>query len=109
MKWLSLPRRTWARAGAPRLASFWSRTGGDLSLGRFIDLSRDGAAVPSGPADGRAICTGPVRLGAVAGGRERAHSSAVEHSPYKRGVAGSNPAAPTTFRLVRGTNSDLDR
>ena len=28
-------------------------------------------------------------------GRTRAHSSVVEHSPYKRGVAGSNPAAPT--------------
>src|SRR5207248_3210631 len=30
----------------------------------------------------------------VAGSRAR--SSAGEHSPYKRGVAGSNPAAPTT-------------
>jgi hypothetical protein len=25
----------------------------------------------------------------------RAHSSVVEHSPYKRGVTGSNPVAPT--------------
>jgi alkylation response protein AidB-like acyl-CoA dehydrogenase len=27
----------------------------------------------------------------------RAHSSVVEHSPYKRGVTGSNPVAPTRF------------
>src|SRR5262249_22618733 len=26
---------------------------------------------------------------------DRAHSSVVEHSPYKRGVTGSNPVAPT--------------
>jgi hypothetical protein len=28
-----------------------------------------------------------------------AHSSAVEHSPYKRGAGGSNPPAPTDFRV----------
>src|SRR5262249_50777821 len=30
----------------------------------------------------------------------RAHSSAEEHLPYKQGVAGSNPAAPTTTPLL---------
>src|SRR5689334_19861862 len=29
------------------------------------------------------------------------HSSAVEHSPYKRGVTGSNPVAPTQLRASR--------
>jgi len=29
-------------------------------------------------------------------GGVRAHSSAVEHSPYKRGVTGSKPVAPTS-------------
>ena len=28
-------------------------------------------------------------------GQARAHSSGVEHSPYKRGAGGSNPPAPT--------------
>ena len=32
----------------------------------------------------------------------RAHSSAVEHSPYKRGVTGSNPVAPTRFLQLDG-------
>ena len=31
----------------------------------------------------------------------RAHSSAVEHSPYKRGVTGSKPVAPTKFSQVK--------
>src|SRR5271166_5637172 len=31
----------------------------------------------------------------------RAHSSAVEHSPYKRGVTGSNPVAPTRAEQQR--------
>src|SRR5271156_1061321 len=89
-KLLHLPRRIWARSGAlgpvgscDGPGRLFVGNGGDLSLGRFIDLIWNGAAVASGPADGRVICTGPVRLGAVAGGRERAHSSAVEHSPYK--------------------------
>ena len=30
----------------------------------------------------------------------RAHSSGVEHSPYKRGAGGSNPPAPTDFESV---------
>ena len=32
----------------------------------------------------------------------RAHSSVVEHSPYKRGVTGSNPVAPTRFLQLDG-------
>ncbi len=37
-------------------------------------------------------CAGSIPAAAVAA---RAHSSVVEHSPYKRGVTGSNPVAPT--------------
>ncbi len=41
--------------------------------------------------------TGTLAAFAVSYGARNAgaHSSAVEHSPYKRGGAGSNPAAPT--------------
>ena len=34
----------------------------------------------------------------------RAHSSVVEHSPYKRGVTGSNPVAPTFFEYSSWSN-----
>ena len=35
--------------------------------------------------------------------RSRAHSSVVEHSPYKRGVTGSNPVAPTRSEGIWGS------
>ena len=33
---------------------------------------------------------------------EREHSSAgLEHLPYKQGVTGSNPVAPTTLKVIK--------
>jgi hypothetical protein len=55
------------------------------------------SALPVGCSHG----TGPVRWlrsrRTVRRPTPRAHSSAEEHSPYKRGVTGSNPVAPTKF------------
>jgi hypothetical protein len=37
----------------------------------------------------------------------RARSSVGEHSPYKRGVAGSKPAAPTTVHVGTPSTSNI--
>ena len=48
--------------------------------------------------------TGTLAAFAVSYGTRNAgaHSSVVEHSPYKRGVTGSNPVAPTRFLQLDG-------
>lgn len=47
------------------------------------------------PGAGKAQVSGPP-----ARPSGRARSSVEEHSPYKRGVAGSNPAAPTSLHVL---------
>jgi hypothetical protein len=75
-----------------------------MSLNRFVDITNAAAAARELMLESAwrtHNLWGPVRLGAVAASRERAHSSAVEHSPYKRGVTGSIPVAPTRSAYLR--------
>src|SRR2546427_6882498 len=66
-----------------------------------------GHADPPNTADGPG--TGTLAAFAVSYGAQNAgaHSSVVEHSPYKRGVTGSNPVAPTRRDQV-GQHVDLN-
>jgi hypothetical protein len=98
-----------ALGAAYRQASREVRASGSLrrgELGRFSGVKSSVLApscLPGHPARrmlpvprGRGNRYPGLRFGAPGASRApRAHSSAVEHSPYKRGVTGSNPVAPT--------------
>ena len=99
------------RAGARR----GGRKGASPGAAPILEAARRPAAL-NGLADGGAPVAARPRPLALRGTLRRSsrphvwvHSSAVEHSPYKRGVSGSNPLAPTreVFTLVQAPCSRL--
>ena len=103
----------WPHGGSPRTTGCFNDGAGFAQRGTFLVDRAGRRAVRRGERGGEArdqdgwrrrsrrwprLTPAAPRPGP---GRSRARSSAGEHSVYTRAVAGSNPAAPTTFATPR--------